>query len=989
MNEAGRDDFAELDSLTPNPERAPVRLGHYVLLHKLGRGGMGIVYAAYDERLDRRVAIKLLRARGRKRARLRLKREAQALARLSHPNVVQIHDVGEFEKRPFLVMELIDGATLGEWRTERRRSRAEILEVFLAAGRGLAAAHQQGLIHRDFKPDNVMIRHDGRVVVMDFGLARGDERSDSPPVDDLELTDSGEISGEDSPAPDSDGDRSASTGESSQSGPGPRSSELARPLTVAGAIMGTPGYMAPEQLFGGDVREHCDQFSFCAALWEALYDQRPFRGRHLEAYGRSLLRDQPRVPETSDVPVWLRKLLERGLARDPDDRWPSMNTLLDALQRDPTERRRRFVLVAGLLSCAGLAAAGLHLANQRERDRLDQERADQIASCSAEGEAIAADWNDERSVELAQAFARTGHPFATSAWQHTRPWLDRYASEWSVLRTQICVEATVERSRSAESQATVNDCLDEGRLAFVGMLDVLSDLAAEDAQMVSSATAAAAQLSSPTSCSDESLLRHHRRPPPELRDKITELRTRLERARARSYANDNERARDEAQAVLAEATAIAWSPLLVQAGTLVAFLQFRLSKFDEARLAAEQAVLTAAANDDGLGLVLATAELAAALTGLARYDEAKRWALLAKAQVERLELGGTYHEAQVLTRLSALLSQTGAHAEALPYQQRALAVYEAVLGPEHPTIPMVLLNLGITQDGLGDSHAALRSFNRGIEISKAVQGPEHMNLGYLHNSVGTTLKSMGELEGALAAYQRALAIWKATHAEDHPVVGAVLGNIGALLCERNQCEEALALHRRALETLVAARGPQHPSVAVAHVRIGTALLALRRYDESLEHHRIAQESLEASKGPEHHNVQAIRINIAETARRRGRPAEAVEQLRAILEVFERTQGPTHYIRGTLVQLGLALLDTGDLAAAREQLERALSLLEKDAPDIEHAEVLSALALVLTAAGEQPRAGELTDEVRARYRASGEFGARGLAEFEAKLQTLTR
>src|SRR5690606_36020580 len=132
-----------------------------------------------------------------------------------------------------------------------------------------------------------------------------------------------------------------------------------------------------------------------------------------------------------------------------------------------------------------------------------QERADQIASCSAEGEAIAADWNDERSVELAQAFARTGHPFATSAWQHTRPWLDRYASEWSVLRTPICVEATVERSRSAESQATVNDCLDEGRLAFVGMLDVLSDLAAEDAQMVSSATAAAAQLSSPTSCSDE------------------------------------------------------------------------------------------------------------------------------------------------------------------------------------------------------------------------------------------------------------------------------------------------------------------------------------------------------------------------------------------------------------------------------------------------------------------------------------------------------
>jgi tetratricopeptide (TPR) repeat protein/predicted Ser/Thr protein kinase len=958
---------------TPDPEQAPIRLGHYVLLHKLGRGGMGVVYAAYDERLDRRVAIKLLRSSGRVKAGLRLKREAQALARLSHPNVVQIHDVGDFDEQPFLVMELIEGVTLEEWRAERPRRRAEVLAVFLAAGRGLAAAHESGLVHRDFKPDNVMIRRNGQVVVMDFGLARGDERSDSPLAVQLEVP---------AELDDSSGD---SHGGSSDSGGSARSSELDRPLTAAGAIVGTPGYMAPEQLFGGEVRDRCDQFSFCAALWEALYDKKPFRGRSIAAFARSLQRDQLKPPESSDVPAWLRKVLERGLARDPATRWPSMNALLEALQADPSIRRRRFALAVGLFACAAAIVVGIQFAEQRELERLDRERTDQIAACAQEGEAIVGDWNDDVAAEIERAFLATSHPFAESAWQHTRPWLDDYARGWSSVRTQTCTETIVDHTRSADSQAAVADCLDEGRLAFVSVLDVLSGLTNEDAQMVTSATLTVARLSPPSNCTNESLLRHLQRPPAELRETILELRTRLERARARSYAGDHKRALAEAQAVLTEADALAWSPLRVQAGTLIGLLQFRLGKFEDAKLASEQAVLLAAASDDALEMLLAAAELATALGSLARYDEARRWALLGTALVDRLELDGTTYEAQVLTRLAALLSEMGAHAEALPHQQRALEIYEQVLGPTHPTIALVLLNLGVTQDQLDQQHAALDSFNRGIEIVKAVQGPEHSNLGYLYNSVGVTRKGLGDWEGSLAAHRQALEIWEATLGSDHPSVALVQSNIGAMLCARGQCEEGLILQRRALATLEAKHGPEHPRVGTTHTAIGKTLCELRSYSEALEHHRRALAILEASHGAEHHNTIEARIYLGETLREQGDAEAAIEQLRPALEILERTDAPAHIIRQARVELGLALLDSGDVEAARALLERALPLFEEDRGTAPRADALFALARVSWASGQQAEARTLVEEARTLQRAAGEFGTRGLAELDAWAQ----
>jgi serine/threonine protein kinase len=263
----------------------PKRLGHYVLLEKLGHGGMGVVYAAYDETLDRKVAIKLLRARASENTHQRLIREAQAMARLSHPNVVSIYEIEKLDDRTCVIMEFVDGMTLRAWMAEKRRSRREILEVFIAAGRGLAAAHQKSLIHRDFKPDNVMIAHNGRVQVMDFGLARGEE--EAPEI-----------------RPTHPGDEPR------------RANALTTDLTADGAVIGTPAYMAPEQIEGRKTDPRSDQFSFCVTLWEALFERRPFSAGSLSEMSDVVSQGKFDTPERSKVPTWLRRVLRRGLASD-------------------------------------------------------------------------------------------------------------------------------------------------------------------------------------------------------------------------------------------------------------------------------------------------------------------------------------------------------------------------------------------------------------------------------------------------------------------------------------------------------------------------------------------------------------------------------------------------------------------------------------------------------------------------------------------------
>jgi hypothetical protein len=290
-------------------------LGRLRLERVLGSGGMGVVYAAFDPDLERRVAVKLLHASSAD-ARARLLREARAMAKLSHANVITVFDVGSAEGEDFVTMELIDGETLKDWLARARPSWREIVLAFAHAGRGLAAAHDAGLVHRDFKPANVLRSTAGKLVVTDFGLSRAAGAVDA--VD-------------------------AAGSVSSQSGPSTK--------TATGAVLGTPAYMAPEQWTGGALGPAADQFAFCVALSEALAGHRPFGGETFEEIKASVLAGPG---DDHAIPRPVRAIIRRGLAPDPAARWPSMTALLTALDRALARRRR----LLGLAAAIAVGAAG-------------------------------------------------------------------------------------------------------------------------------------------------------------------------------------------------------------------------------------------------------------------------------------------------------------------------------------------------------------------------------------------------------------------------------------------------------------------------------------------------------------------------------------------------------------------------------------------------------------------------------------------------------
>ena len=298
---------------------APVgaTIGRYSLERELGAGGMGVVHVAFDPDLERRVALKVLRGATGADAAKRLQREARAMARLNHPNVVTVHEVGSVAGRDYVAMELIDGESLAEWLRTNEHAPHEIIQAFLAAGRGLAAAHAAGIVHRDFKPHNVLRSNDGRVCVTDFGLAR-------------------EASAAEAKAPAAAGEPSSLSG-----------------LTVSGSVLGTPAYMAPEQWEGGEVTPATDQFGYCVALWEALAGERPYRGA-TAAELRTQVTEGPRVLDASGIPRRVRPILRRGLDPDPGKRWRNMDELLQQLAR--AERKPWIVFAA---AGASLIAAGV------------------------------------------------------------------------------------------------------------------------------------------------------------------------------------------------------------------------------------------------------------------------------------------------------------------------------------------------------------------------------------------------------------------------------------------------------------------------------------------------------------------------------------------------------------------------------------------------------------------------------------------------------
>jgi tetratricopeptide (TPR) repeat protein len=619
------------------------------------------VYAAHDPSLDRKVALKLMLAEVSAQddfAQERLLREAQAIARLSHPNVVVVHDVGTFAGRIFVAMEFVEGKTLAAWLEEKERPWREVVEAFLQAARGLSAAHRAGIVHRDFKPQNVMVASDGAVRVMDFGLARriGDQSVERVS---LATTSSG-----DDPA-----------------------------ITRPGEQLGTPLYMAPEQFAGGTIDARADQFAFCVSLSWALRGAHPFGGGASSATASA----KPARP----VPPWLLRVLTRGLGVDPSSRWPSMDALVAALAGDPQRRRRRIAAVA-------LAVTGCIVLGVAATRTIDARR----ALCEGGAARAATVWEDaasgqragSRRARLRSAILASGASDVAQTWEKVAALLDRRMAAWVGAYREACEATNVRHEQSAELMDLRMACLSESLDSTKALADLL---AGGDPSAIARSAEAVSSLEDLGRCSDVRRLRLGPEPPrdPKVRVRVEELRRRLRASDALFEVGAFGRSAEAARAILAEAEPLHYCPLEAEVMVVEGDAELAFGGMEHGLATLEHAIERAESCGHDRVVARAATELVWGY-GFHQPNLAERYAALARGAIARLG-GDSRLEGWLANNTGSLLYQEGRLEEARQSAERAVEIKRRALGPDNvdtaismAALANVLCELNRAEEGL-------------------------------------------------------------------------------------------------------------------------------------------------------------------------------------------------------------------------------------------------------------------------------------------------
>ncbi len=885
-------------------------LGRYVVIEELGRGGMGVVLRAYDPKLQREVALKLVRTdRLDPTAQARLVREARAMARLAHPNVVAVYDVetDEAERRVVVVMEYVQGQSLTQWLESANRPLAAILTAFVAAGRGLAAAHAAELLHRDFKPDNVLIGADGqgpeglgRVRVTDFGLARPTEGGS------LEVGLSTSAAGDRD-----DAASSTTTGGGSDA------------LTTAGTVLGTPLYMAPEQFADEELDTRTDQYAFCVSLWKALTGKWPFRGKDRAALFQAKCKGPPKWPSDVTVPRHIVAAVRRGLASEPSDRWPSLAALLAELQRDPGLRRRQGVAL-GLLAVAGMGVFGW-----QRFERALTER-----DCEAAAASLDTVYGDTRADEIATAFAASGISYAADTWSRARGRLDAYADAWKTTRAQVCHDEWISHTLSPALAEKARACLEGQRESLDALLSTLQE---PDARTIAKAASASASLPSVAACADATRLALQPDPPADEAQRVAvrELQSRLSRARSVRTAGRYDEALAMTEAIAADAEAIGWGPVLLEAKMALGDVQGLLAKHAQAQALHEEVFFAAAAQGlDGLALDAATALSFTVGNDMARHDEGLRWGRLARSFATRQGISDGADLARVLSNLAAVHDAKGEYEQAAQLVGEALQIWEEVLGPDHPQVAMGLNNLALDLHNQGKYDQAQPKSERALQIWEAALGPEHPHVAMALNNLGNTLHSKGDLAAAQAMHERALKIREAAFGPDHPAVAASLANLGNALHLQGRSDEARKVFERALKIWEASLGAEHPDLVGIYSNIGVVVAAQGDHARARELFERSIALGDATLGPAHPEVARPLSHFGSMLVDTQHPAEAVDHLQRAEAIFGETVGDDHAdTAGVRFDLARALWDSGgDRARARTLARQALAAAEKAGPE---------------------------------------------------------
>jgi eukaryotic-like serine/threonine-protein kinase len=799
--------------------------GRFTILDVLGAGGMGIVLAAYDPQLDRKVAIKVLRTRElagelHDREAARLLREARAMAQLSHPHVATVYEAGEIEGRVYVAMEYISGVTLRAWLGEKKRSVADILDVFVKAGRGLAAGHQAGLIHRDFKPDNVLIGFDGRVRVIDFGLARPTNESD---------------------------------GEETQPGD-----------SMTGPLFGTPLYMAPEQHLRRPLDARTDQFAFSVSLFEGIYGRPPFPAGSYPELSNAVITGELEEPTGNpEIPPRVALAIRRGLSPSPDERFPLMEVLLDELQ-PPPHRRRGIVIASVAIGAVVATVTSLAIVALTSGDAPDP--------CAGGRAQLAGVWDGPAFERMKTAFTASRHTHGPETADRVRAALDAYAETWLDSRRKVC-EAT--KVRHEQSDATYDrrmECIADD-LAELRALTAL--FATADGTTTDKAVPAVRALQKPDRCA--TLVPGDTSPKLAQRVPVGVLTAELAALNAHINTGKYGTVIDQARALVDRAKPMDYAPVLAEGRFLLGMAYSGISKPADAEREFRAALVDAArGKDDHL-----TAQLWIILIDVigrqqGRYADGLALRSVAELAVLRADDDGklarelAYEVAQVHLRqgeyklaiasFDAALKLVSVDESSAGYMNNAiggaylrtgnlfgakaafdksLAIMEKTLGPSHPDIALPLANLGAFAQAMGNFDEAITYHQRALKILEEVH-PDTTEVGQTLYGLAVSANGREDYKGAVPYYERALAIFEKID-PNHPDIGLTL--VGLADCREEVGDAARAIPEAERGLALLEKGSDKIQLAYAKYALAKALWSANR-----DRPRARALGLEARKG---------------------------------------------------------------------------------------------------------------------------------------------
>ncbi len=806
----------------------PVSLGRFRIEGLLGRGAMGRVYVAYDPRLERRVALKMIRAGDgpashRDQRQQHLLEEARALAKVAHPNVVPVHEVGEIDGEVFVAMELVEGTNLRTWSSNGERTWREVLDVFVQAVEGLEATHAQGLVHRDFKPDNVLIGDDGRARVADFGLANAlacdVPTSDAEPVDD-------------------------------------------RGLTLDGAVVGSPAYMAPEVTGGGVATPHSDQYSVGVSLYEALYGHRP-----------SEIRPRQRRPQA--VPRWLDRVIQRAMAPQPTQRFRGMSELRSALERDPARRWRR----AGV--AGAVVAAVTYAAWPAEPQAPSQ--------CSGARAQLQGVWDAavRRRVESAMKASRL--PYADSSWARVSSQLDEFADDWVSQHTSTC-EATVRGEQSPEALDHRMGCL---RRAKHELAASVRQLAHADAGTMQRAHRFVDELPRLARCEDvEALQTQVPAPHQQVAAAVEEVREQMAAVRAEQRAGHYQAAVTMVESLESQLDALGYEPLRTELWLVAGSLQGMVGHHDDAVAILDRALQSGLAWRQWK----ASRTAASQLCYFAGLQQGRPQAGLAYGVTARGLLGHTPDpeaEADVRRNIALVLHAQGQSAEAEAELRAVLSIRRAVLEPDHSDIAQSHNDLGSVLAPQGRYADAELEFRAAHAQWSRVLGSSHPLVATAHNNIGAALMQRGEFSQAEEEFRAATTIWTALLEPGHPDFVGLHNNIAVVLKLQQQYAQAEAEYRTALSLGIAAFGAEHPRVVSIRNNLGIVLEIEGKLEEAEAEYRAVLSARLKVLGAEHLDVATSRLHLASALHELDRDDEARAESLAALKIRTAILGPDH------------------------------------------------------------------------------------------------